>query len=115
MQYFSPLPVIAFDTPEAFTTQGGAKPVVYLTASRVPDAWAAFVDRVRMKLTGAGYQLGPYKMHVTLARVPAGSIDLNTLRARICTVDVPKISSTLSMADYRFFREFHWKVREWKL
>ena len=108
-------PVLTFDTVEAFTTQGGGMHIVYLTAFRVPDEWAAFVDRLRAKLIGLGYHLGPFQLHVTLARVPAGSVDLDALRRRISHVAVPRIPSTLTKADYRFFREFKWAVREWTL
>ena len=108
-------PVLTFDTLEAFTTQGGGMLIVYLTASRVPDEWAAFVDRLRAKLIGFGCHLGPFQLHVTLVRVPAGSIGLEDLRRRIGRVDAPELSSTLAKADYRFYREFKWAVREWTL
>ena len=108
-------PVIDFDTVNAFTTQGGGMYVVYLTASRAPGEWVAFVDRIRARLSDAGYQLGPYRLHVTLARVPAGSIGLDALRARLARVDVPKMPSTLTKADYRFFQEYDWAVQEWTL
>ena len=108
-------PVLTFDTLEAFTTQGGGMHIVYLTASRVSDEWAAFVDRLRAKLIGLGYHLGPFRLHVTLARVPAGSIGLDALLHRIDSVAVPQISSPLTKADYRFYREFKRAVREWTL
>ena len=108
-------PVLTFNTLEAFTTQGGGMHIVYLTASRVPEEWAAFVDRLRAKLIGLGYHPGPFRLHVTLARVPAGSIGLEDLRRRIGRIDVPKMSLTLTNADYRFFREFKRAVREWTL
>ena len=106
-------PVITFDSVEAFSTQGGGTHVVYLTASRVPDEWKALIDRVRRRLKGCGYRLGPYQMHVTLARIPASSIDLEELRERIADVDIPAFLLTLNTADYRFYREFKSAVREW--
>ena len=108
-------PVLSFDTLEAFTTQGGGMHIVYLTASRVPDEWAAFVDRLQAKLIGLGYHLGPFRLHVTLARVPAGSIGLEDLRRRIGRIDVPTFSLTLTNADYRFYREFKRAIREWTM
>lgn len=108
-------PVLTFDTLEAFTTQGGGMHIVYLTASRVPDGWVAFVDRLRAKLIGLGYHLGPFQLHVTLVRVPVGSIGLEDLRRHIGSVDAPQLSSTLTKADYRFYREFQWAIREWVL
>ncbi len=108
-------PALTFDTLEAFTTQGGGMHIVYLTASRVPDEWAAFVDRLRAKLIGLGYHLGQFRLHVTLARVPAGSIGLEDLRRRIGRIDVPTFSLTLTNADYRFYREFKRAIREWTM
>lgn len=108
-------PVLTFDTLEAFTTQGGGMHIVYLTASQVSEEWAAFVDRLRVKLIGLGYHLGPFQLHVTLARVPARSIRLEDLRLCIGRVDAPQHSSTLANADYRFYREFKWAIREWVL
>ena len=108
-------PILYFDTLEAFTTQGGGMHIVYLTASRVPEEWAEFVDRLRVKLIGLGYHLGPFQLHVTLARVQAESIGLDDLRRRIGRVAAPRISSTLTKADYRFYREFKWAIREWVL
>jgi 2'-5' RNA ligase len=108
-------PTIGFDTLGSFTTQGGRMHVVYLTASQVPGEWADLIDRVRSKLSAAGYHLGPYQLHVTLARVPAGSIDLESLRALIAPVDVPMAPLTLTKADYRFYQEYKWAVREWTL
>ena len=107
-------PVLTLDTLEAFTTQGGGIHIVYLTASRVPDEWAAFVDRMRARLIGLDYHLGPFQLHVTLARVPAGSIDLEELRAGLVRIDVPKMSLALTKADYRF-KGAKKAVRPWTL
>ena len=108
-------PTLVFDTVDAFPGQQSGKSIVYLTASRVPEEWVAFVNRVRSRLSSAGYHLGPYRLHVTLARVSIKSIGLEALRTRLARIDVPKMSLTLAKADYRFYREFKWAVREWAL
>lgn len=88
--------------------------IVYLTASRITDEWTAFIDRLRPKLIGLGYHLGPFQLHVTLARVPIKSIGLEALRARLARIDVPKMSLTLTKADYRF-RGAQKSIRPWTL
>ena len=106
-------PTITFDTLDAFITQDGGTYVIYLTSSRVPDEWSALIDRLRLKLITKGYQLGPYKMHVTLARIPVKSIDLESLRSLIKQVNMPVFSLTLSSADYRFYRSTLHAIRVW--
>lgn len=73
-------PVITFDTLDAFITQGCGMYVIYLTASLVPDEWSTLIEKLRSKLIVNGYQLGPYQMHITLARIPAQSTTLESLR-----------------------------------
>ena len=85
-------PTFVFDTVDAFLSESRVKSIVNLTASRVPEEWVAFVDRIRTRLSSAGYHLGPYRLHVTLARVPIKYIGV-----------------------YRFFQEYDWFVKEWSL
>ena len=108
-------PTFVFDTVDAFLSESRVKSIVNLTASRVPEEWVAFVDRIRTRLSSAGYHLGPYRLHVTLARVPIKYIGVDALRARLARIDVPKMSLTLTKADYRFFQEYDWFVKEWSL
>lgn len=108
-------PAFVFDTVDAFPAENSEKNIVYLTASQVPEEWVAFVDRIRARLSSAGYHLGSYRLHVTLARVPLECIGLEALQARLARIDVPKMPLTLTKADYRFYREFKWAVREWTL
>ena len=108
-------PTFVFDTVDAFLSESRVKSIVNLAASRVPEEWVAFVDRIRTRLSSAGYHLGPYRLHVTLARVPIKYIGVDALRARLARIDVPKMSLTLTKADYRFFQEYDGFVKEWSL
>lgn len=106
-------PTFVFDSVDAFAAEKSEKSIVYLTALQVPEEWVAFVDRIRTRLSSAGYHLGPYRLHVTLARVPIKYIGLEALRARLARIAVPPMSLTLTKADYRFFREYDRFVKEW--
>lgn len=108
-------PTFVFDSVGAFLSENREKSIVNLTASRVPEEWVAFVDRIRTRLSSAGYHLGPYRLHVTLARVPIKYIGLEALQARLARIAVPPMSLTLTNADYRFYREFKRAIREWTM
>ena len=108
-------PTLVFDTVDAFSPENGEKNIVNLTASRVSDEWVGFVNRIRTRLSSAGYHLGSYRLHVTLARVPKKRIGLEALQARLARSAVPPMSLTLTKADYRFFQEYDWFVKEWSL
>ena len=107
-------PLICFDSLKAFTTQGGGAHVVYLAASKVPGGLSDLVYKVRERLEDCGYHLGPYQLHVTLARIPSKSIKLETLRRRLQGIDAPVLPKVLKRADYRFYKEFSRTVREWE-
>lgn len=95
-------PTLIFDTVDAFRGQNSGKSIVNLTASKVPEEWVAFVNRIRSRLSGAGYHLDSYRLHVTLAYVPPKLIGLEALRASLARIAVPPMSLTLTKADYRF-------------
>ena len=107
-------PTFVFDTVDAFLAEKSEKSIVNLTASRVPDEWVTFVDRIRTRLSSAGNHLGSYRLHVTLARVPLECIGLEALQARLARIDVPPMSLTLTKADYRF-KGAKESIREWPL
>ena len=107
-------PTLVFDTVDAFSGQMSGKSIVNLTASQVPEEWVAFVDKIRAQLSSAGYHLGPYRLHVTLARVPSAYIGLDVLQARLARIDVPKMPRTLTKADYRF-KGAKESIKEWEL
>lgn len=108
-------PTFVFDSVGAFLSENREKSIVNLTASRVPEEWVAFVDRIRTRLSSAGYHLESYRLHVTLARVPIKYIGLEALQARLARIAVPPMSLTLTKADYRFYREFKRAIREWTM
>lgn len=110
-----PAPSIVFDTVEAFTGEAGTNHYVCLATSQAPNDLTLIIDKIRMELTNHGYRLGSYRLHVTLADIPEGSIDLESLQARVGRVSVPTFTLTLAKADYRFHRDSRHFIREWTL
>ena len=70
-------PALTFDTLEAFTTQGGRMRIVYLTASRVPDEWAAFIDRLRAKHIGLDEGRLPLLSGIQVGRPGMGTLPIS--------------------------------------
>lgn len=108
-------PVITFDKLEVFTSESGDKHIVNLTASIIPPEFTSIKDRVRARLADEGYKLGPYKLHVTLARVKTDKIDLQTLQNRICPISIPPITRTLKDASYCYLKGYKHPIRRWTL
>lgn len=106
---------ILFNKLDAFTTNGGQQHVVYLTA---PAAYVSLehvllVKRVRTALETSGYHLGPYKLHVTLARIPVSEISLQALKETLSTISLPIINSTLTSASYCFLKDHAHPIKGW--
>ena len=108
-------PVITFDKLDVFTSESGDKHIVNLTASVVPKEFTIIKERVRTRLAREGFKLGPFKLHVTLARVNTDKIDLQTLQNRICPVSVPPITRTLKDASYCYLKGYKHPIRRWTL
>ena len=108
-------PVITFDKLDVFTNESGDKHIVNLTASVIPPEFTSIKDRVRARLADEGYKLGLFKLHVTLARVNADKIDLQTLQNRIRPISVPPITRTLKKASYCFVKGHKYPIRRWRL
>lgn len=105
---------VTFDTVVAFTGTGGDKHYVCLSATEPAPALTEVIDKIRANLEAHGYCLGPYRFHVTLAEIPAGSIGLKELQSRVGSVSVPTFSLTLTKADYRF-KGAKKAIRPWTL
>lgn len=108
-------PVITFDKLDVFTSESGEKHIVYLTASIIPPEFTSIKDRINARLAGEGYSIGPFKLHVTLARVKTDKMDLQSLQNRIRPVSVPPITRTLKKASYCFVKGHKHPIRRWTI
>lgn len=95
---------ITFDKIDVFTSRPG-KHIINLTATQVPKRFASLVEAVRDEMIGAGCRIqSDFKLHVTLGRASFPDFKLNTIRERINTINMPKLSLTLTDVDFRVFR-----------
>ena len=71
----------------------------------MPERFTSLVEAVRGEMVGAGCRIqSDFKLHVTLGRANFPNSKLNTIRERINTIVVPKLSLTLTDVDFRVFR-----------
>lgn len=105
-RHFGQIPAFkfTFDKIDVFTSWPG-KHIVYLTATQVPERFTSLVEAVRGEMVDAGCRIqSDFKLHVTLGRANFPNSKLNTIRERINTIVVPKLSLTLTDVDFRVFR-----------
>ena len=105
-RYFCQTPAIemTFDKIDVFTSRPGNH-IIHLTATQVPTHFLSLVEAVRNEMLGAGCKIqSAFKLHVTLGRARFPNMKLPTIRERINTIDMPKLSLTLTDVDFRVFR-----------
>ena len=103
---------ITFDKLDAFPNEAGSQHIVNLTASCDQPALTDIVNKVRTKLIEHGYNLGPYRLHVTLSSIKVTDIDLEPLQEIIGSVKMQPFTLTLYRADYRFLGETN-TIKKW--
>lgn len=92
---------LTFDKLDVFTSRSGTH-ILYLTATDVPQDFLTAIDSIREDLKAAGCRIdSPFRLHVTLGRVPNRRIKLNMLQNRVESVALDAFSLTLDKVDYR--------------
>lgn len=98
-------PTLTFDKLDVFTSRSGTH-IIYLTATDVPQDFLTAIDSIREELKAAGCRIdSPFRLHVTLGRVPDRRIKLKMLQNRVETVALDAFSLTLDKVDYREYGE----------
>ena len=97
-------PTLTFDKLDVFTSRSGTH-ILYLTATDVPQDFLTAIDSIREELKAVGCRIdSPFRLHVTLGRVPDRRIKLNMLQNRVETVALDAFSLTLDKVDYREYK-----------
>lgn len=95
---------LTIDKLEAFTTGNGDKHVVCLTSSEPPAGLLDLADKAR-KLAdslGANYDKRPFKLHITLCKIPAGAVSLEEVKSILAKIQLPVFDCHLSDIQYRY-------------
>ena len=105
---------LSFDKLDVFTATSANLHIVNLTVTSIPDSFKHWVDEIRADLIASGCKLqSSFRLHVTLGRVDASAIDIDSLRDLIETVNSPCFSLPLKTFDYREYRGE--TIKQWNL
>ena len=95
---------LTIDTLEAFTTGKGDKHVVSLTSSQPPSGLLELANdaRVCAECLGANYDKRPFKLHITLCKIPSDAIALEDLQSILAKISLPAFDCRLDDVQYRY-------------
>lgn len=94
---------MTFDKIDMFTSRPGNH-IIHLTATQAPTHFLSLVEALRNEMVNAGCKIqSGFKLHVTLGRARFPNMKLPTIREIINTIDLPKLSLTLTDVDFRVF------------
>ena len=106
---------MTIDKIDAFTTTNGAKHIIYLSSTNVPEQILTLAKDTRTLADGlnADYDKRPFKPHVTLGRVSTDKVSLEQLQAVLRTIEQPVFNCVLNEAEHRYYRGD--KIKTWTL
>ena len=103
---------LTIDKLEAFTTGAGDKHVVCLTSSEPPAGLLDLADKAR-KLAdslGANYDKRPFKLHITLCKIPSGAVSLEEVKSILAKIQLPVFDCHLTEIQYRYRGRYRGRV-----
>ena len=95
-------PHLTFNRLEAFTSMSGKEHIVCLTSSQPEVEYLAIVEDLRNEALKIGADLEPYRLHVTLARVPVKIISLEDLQELVAGIKLREFKLALTTIEYRY-------------
>jgi 2'-5' RNA ligase len=95
---------LTIDKLEAFTTGKGDEHVVCLTSSQPPASLLELANEARAcaDCLGANYDKRPFKLHITLCRIPSDAISLENLQSLLSKISLPAFDCRLDDVQYRY-------------
>ena len=107
---------LAIDKIDAFTTTNGAKHIIYLSSTNVPEQILTLAKDARILADGlnADYDKRPFKPHITFGEIPADHMPLEELQAILRSLEQPAFNCLIEYAEHRY-RKSNGTIRRWKL
>lgn len=105
---FSQIPIkpitLTIDKLEAFTTGAGDKHVVCLTSSMPPAELLDLANKAKecADSLGVNYDKRPFKLHITLCKIPSGAVSLEEVKSILAKIQLPVFDCHLSDIQYRY-------------
>ena len=100
---FKPI-TLTLDKLEAFSTVNGDKYVVCLTSSQPSKKLLELANEVRAcaECVGANYDKRPFKLHVTLCKIPSDEVSLEEVKSILAKIQFPEFVCCLRDIQYRY-------------
>lgn len=107
---------LAIDKIDAFTTTNGAKHIIYLSSTNVPEQILTLAKDARTLADGlnADYDKRPFKPHITFGEIPADQMPLEELQTILRSLEQPSFHCVLNEAEHRY-RRSNGTIKKWKL
>ncbi len=110
----APIPM-TFDMVDVFKASNDDKYIIHLTSTLSNEAFLALTNAIREDLKDAGLTMDlPFRLHVTLGRMPAQTISIEELRGRIARLSFTPFTRQLDKLVYLTYKE-HKTIGKWKL
>lgn len=107
---------LTIDKIDAFTTTNGAKHIIYLSSTNVPEQILTLAKDARTVADGlnAAYDKRPFKPHITFGEIPADQMPLEELQTILRSLEQPAFICLLKEAEHRY-RRSKGTIKKWKL
>ena len=107
---------LTIDKIDAFTTTNGAKHIIYLSSTNVPEQILTLAKDARTVADGlnAAYDKRPFKPHITFGEIPADQMPLEELQTILRSLEQPAFICLLKEAEHRY-RMSKGTIKKWKL
>ena len=107
---------LAIDKIDAFTTTNGAKHIIYLSSTNVPEQILTLAKDARILADGlnADYDKRPFKPHITFGKVLADKMSLEELQTILQSLEQPAFHCVIKEAEHRYRRP-NGTIKNWKL
>ena len=104
------------DKIDAFTTTNGAKHIIYLSSTNVPEQILTLAKDARTVADGlnADYDKRPFKPHITFGEIPADQMPLEELQTILRSLEQPAFNCLIEYAEHRY-RKSKGTIKKWKL
>ena len=107
---------LTIDKIDAFTTTNGAKHIIYLSSTNVPEQILTLAKDARTVADGlnADYDKRPFKPHITFGEIPADQMPLEELQTILRSLEQPAFNCLIEYAEHRY-RKSKGTIKKWKL
>ena len=107
---------MTIDKIDAFTTTNGAKHIIYLSSTNVPEQILTLAKDARTLADGLNvdYDKRPFTPHITFGEIQADQMSLEELQTILRSLEQPAFDCVLKEAEHRY-RRSNGTIKRWKL